>query len=125
MHLPLSTYRIQFNKDFTFEQLHNILDYLEALGVTTIYAAPILQAAPGSMHGYDVVDPHRISADIGTVDELKSLAEMLKEKKMGWLQDIVANHMAFDTDNERLMDVLERGSLSPFYYYFDVDLNHP
>lgn len=125
MHLPLSTYRLQFNKGFTFKQLADILDYLDALGITTVYAAPILQAAPESMHGYDVINPHCISADIGTVGELKSLSEALKRKRMGWLQDIVPNHMAFDTGNERLMDVLERGSLSPFYNYFDVDWNHP
>lgn len=125
MHLPLSTYRIQFNKDFTFKHFKNIIPYLDSLGITTIYAAPILQAAPGSMHGYDVTDPQAINPEIGTLEELTEISAMLKERSMGWLQDIVPNHMAFDRTNARLMDVLERGESSPYYRYFDIDWNHP
>jgi (1->4)-alpha-D-glucan 1-alpha-D-glucosylmutase len=124
MHLPFSTYRIQFNKDFTLEDLKKLLPYLDALGITTIYASPILQAVPGSMHGYDVTSPHQINSEIGTIETLTDIAGWLKKENMGWLQDIVPNHMAFDTHNDQLMDVLERGSLSPYYEYFDINWNH-
>ena len=124
MFIPSSTYRIQFNKDFTFDQFNNIIDYLHHLGISTIYAAPILKSTKGSVHGYDVTDPHTIDPEIGTLEELKEIAARLKKKGMTWLQDIVPNHMAFDPSNLRLMDVLERGQLSPYYNYFDIDWNH-
>jgi (1->4)-alpha-D-glucan 1-alpha-D-glucosylmutase len=125
MFIPSSTYRIQFNKDFTFDDFGNIIDYLHDLGISTVYAAPILKSTKGSVHGYDVTDPHTIDPEIGTLDELKEIAARLKKKGMTWLQDIVPNHMAFDPSNSRLMDVLERGPLSPYYTYFDIDWNHP
>jgi (1->4)-alpha-D-glucan 1-alpha-D-glucosylmutase len=125
MHIPSSTYRIQLHKDFTFKDVEDILDYLQQLGVSTIYAAPILSSTPGSMHGYDVIDPHTIDPEIGTLEEFKTLSKKLRKKGMFWLQDIVPNHMAFNTKNYRLMDVLERGDLSPYYNYFDIDWQHP
>ena len=106
MNIPASTYRVQFHKDFNFGHLRNILDYIQSLGITTMYAAPILKATPGSMHGYDVTDPHVINPEIGTLDEFKLLVKDIQERKMSWIQDIVPNHMAFHTDNFRLMDVL-------------------
>lgn len=124
MTIPASTYRIQLHKGFTFADLKNIIDYLERLGVHTIYAAPILKSTPASMHGYDVTDPHLINPEIGTLDELKEISKILKSKGMMWVQDIVPNHMAFSTGNTRLMDVLERGELSPYYNYFDINWNH-
>ena len=125
MHIPSSTYRIQLHRDFTFKDLDGIIDYLEALGVSTIYAAPIVQATPGSMHGYDAIDPHAINREIGTHEELKKLSLKLREKNMTWLQDIVPNHMAFNRLNFRLMDVLERADKSPFFQYFDIEWHHP
>jgi (1->4)-alpha-D-glucan 1-alpha-D-glucosylmutase len=68
MHIPASTYRVQLHKDFNFRDLENIIDYIFDLGITTIYAAPIVKATPGSMHGYDVIDPHVINPEIGTLD---------------------------------------------------------
>jgi (1->4)-alpha-D-glucan 1-alpha-D-glucosylmutase len=124
MHLPLSTYRIQFNKDFTFDAAKEIIDYLDTLGITTVYASPILQAAQGSMHGYDVTDTYEINREIGTVESLTEISALLKQRNMGWLQDIVPNHMAFDVTNSKLMDVLERGVLSPYYNFFDIDWKH-
>src|ERR1043165_4936382 len=108
MHIPTSTYRVQLHKDFTLSDLENIIDYLHALGITTIYAAPIVMAVPGSMHGYDVIDPHVINPEIGTLEQLMRISARLKEKNMSWLQDIVPNHMAFHPLNWRLMDVMER-----------------
>jgi (1->4)-alpha-D-glucan 1-alpha-D-glucosylmutase len=125
MNIPTSTYRLQFNKDFTFQDLLGIIDYLHALGISTIYASPILKSAVGSLHGYDVTDPHTIDPEIGTKEELTTIALKLKEKGMTWIQDIVPNHMAFDSSNFRLMDVLERGPASTFYTYFDIQWNHP
>lgn len=125
MKVPSSTYRIQLNKDFTFKQLGEIIDYLHTLGISTVYAAPILRSKAGSMHGYDVVDPHTIDPEVGQEEEFKALSSLLKEKQMSWLQDIVPNHMAFDVKNRRLMDVLERGHYSPYYNYFDINWNHP
>jgi (1->4)-alpha-D-glucan 1-alpha-D-glucosylmutase len=125
MQLPASTYRLQFHKGFNFQDLQSITDYLKTLGVSTIYAAPILKSTPGSMHGYDVIDPHVIDPEIGDIEQLKYLSDKLRELKIQWLQDIVPNHMAFSTKNQRLMDVLERGPASPYYNYFDINWNHP
>lgn len=124
MAIPSSTYRIQFHRDFRFRDLQRILDYLDTLGVNAVYASPVMQATPGSMHGYDVTDPHVINSELGNVDELRSVVRDLRKKDMLWLQDIVPNHMAFHTMNFRLMDVLERGDQSPYYRYFDIDWNH-
>jgi (1->4)-alpha-D-glucan 1-alpha-D-glucosylmutase len=125
MHIPSATYRIQLNKDFTFAQLQEIIDYLHQLGITTIYASPVTTASPGSTHGYDVSDPHSINPEIGTLSELKTIANKLAAKNMSWLQDIVPNHMAFTPSNQRLMDVLERDAHSPYYRFFDINLLHP
>lgn len=124
-HTPVATYRLQLHKQFTFRDIDNILEYLHQLGVSTIYASPVLGAVEGSTHGYDGTDPHQVSPAIGTLEEWRSLSDRLKELGMNWLQDIVPNHLAYDTDNLRLMDVLERGPLSPYYRYFDIDWEHP
>lgn len=124
MNIPASTYRVQLHKDFNFRHLEGVLDYIQALGITTIYAAPILRATPGSMHGYDITDPHVINPEIGTLEEFRSLVKKVQERKMSWIQDIVPNHMAFHTDNFRLMDVLERGKESEFANYFDIIWDH-
>lgn len=121
---PSSTYRIQFHAGFTFHHLEEILDYLHELGISTIYASPITTATRGSQHGYDVTDALILSPDIGTERELERLAGILKKKDMNWLQDIVPNHMAFDTANTWLYDVLERGRHSEFYPFFDIDTGH-
>jgi len=125
MRIPSSTYRVQLHKDFGLDKLEAIIDYLSELGITTIYASPITTAMPGSLHGYDVIDPHSINPEIGTIEQLKRISGKLKAKKMSWIQDIVPNHMAFSTYNLRLMDVLERGPSSEFFHYFDINWNHP
>ncbi|MEJ7829495.1 MAG: alpha-amylase family glycosyl hydrolase, partial [Segetibacter sp.] len=118
-----STYRIQFHKDFTFNDLEKVLPYLQKLGVSTIYASPIFEAVPGSLHGYDVVNPHRINPEIGTEDQLRDISKKLKEAGINWLQDIAPNHMAFHSANEWMMDVLEKGPQSLYAPYFDVAWN--
>ncbi len=124
MYLPSSTYRVQLNSSYTFSQLQSILDYLDKLGISTIYASPITTAIKGSTHGYDVCNPDAVNPEIGTEEELENIARTLSAKRMGWLQDIVPNHMAFITDNDRLMDVMERGASSPYHSYFDINWNH-
>ena len=124
MHVPSSTYRIQLHRDFTFKDLHHVISYLHSLGITTIYAAPVLQSAAGSIHGYDTINSDVINPEIGTLQELKIISGLLSERGMFWLQDIVPNHMAFHPGNKKLMDVLERGPASPYYNYFDIDWNH-
>lgn len=124
MYSPSSTYRIQLNDQFTFRDLEGIIDYLHQLGVSTIYASPITTAFKGSSHGYDVIDPLILSPEIGTEKELEKLASTLKEYGMNWLQDIVPNHMAYDSNNPWLYDVLERGKDSPYHSFFDIT-DHP
>jgi len=120
MYSPSSTYRIQLNDQFTFRDLEGIIDYLHQLGISTIYASPITTALKGSSHGYDVIDPLIINPEIGTEKELEKLASTLKEYGMTWLQDIVPNHMAYDSNNPWLYDVLERGKNSPYHSFFDI-----
>ena len=120
MYNPVSTYRVQFNCEFIFSDLSNIIPYLKNLGVKTIYASPIFKAVPGSMHGYDVVNPYILNPEIGTEDQFRSLVKELHDNGMGWIQDIVPNHMAFHHDNVWLMDVLEKGSMSVYASFFDI-----
>ena len=122
---PVSTYRIQFNKDFTLGDLENILPYLDKLGIKTIYASPIFEATPGSTHGYDGTDPNRINPEIGTEDQLIRISNHLRQKNMYWLQDIVPNHLAFHENNKWLMDVLGKGESSEYASYFDIIWDHP
>ncbi len=119
MNHPANTYRIQFNKHFTFADFRRVKEYFKQLGVDTIYASPIFEAVPGSVHGYDVTDPLKINPEIGDEKSLHQLSAWLKEENMHWLQDIVPNHMAFHPKNKWLMDVLEKGSRSLYQIYFD------
>lgn len=120
---PISTYRIQFHKEFSFEQFEQIIPYLKKLGVNTIYASPIFQSTPGSTHGYDGLNPHLVNPEIGTEEDLKRISTELQGSNIQWLQDIVPNHMAFDHRNPWLMDVLEKGPESEFASFFDSSLS--
>ncbi|QIA09077.1 malto-oligosyltrehalose synthase [Draconibacterium halophilum] len=122
---PVSTYRLQFNKDFTLKDAEQIIPYLHKLGIKTIYASPVFQAVRGSSHGYDVTDPLQLNPEIGTVSDLSSLIKKVGKYNMGWLQDIVPNHMAFSVENPWIYDVLEKGKNSEFYPFFDILENHP
>jgi malto-oligosyltrehalose synthase len=125
MHNPVATYRIQFNKDFTFRHLKAIIPYLTQLGINTLYASPIFEAVPGSTHGYDVVNPLQINPEIGTMAELESISKLLKKANISWLQDIVPNHMAYHQNNAWLMDVLEKGKRSAYVDIFDISWSAP
>src|SRR5690349_14919426 len=104
MLIPSCTYRIQFSPNFTFRHLAGIADYLEQLGVTSIYSSPILQPTYGSEHGYDGIDTTKLNPQLGTEAELEELSTLLKSKGIGWIQDIVPNHLAFNTSNVWLRD---------------------
>ncbi|WP_346289911.1 malto-oligosyltrehalose synthase [Sphaerothrix gracilis] len=125
MRIPTATYRLQFCPDFTFADAQGIVPYLKELGISDIYASPIFKARAGSPHGYDVVDPTRLNPDLGAETDFEALIEALHEQQMGWVQDIVPNHMAYDSQNHFLMDVLEHGSQSEYFRYFDIDWEHP
>ncbi|WP_367867289.1 malto-oligosyltrehalose synthase [Pedobacter sp. WC2423] len=117
---PISTYRIQFHAGFTLNDFRKMIPYLHQLGVKTIYASPIFTAVPGSMHGYDGLNPIQINPEIGSLAELKLIAKELAALKMGWIQDIVPNHMAYDPRNPWLMDVLKKGEKSKYRNHFDI-----
>lgn len=122
---PVSTYRLQFNRDFTLKDAEEILPYLHRLGVKTIYASPIFQAVRGSSHGYDVTNPLKLNPEIGNEAGLTNLIEKAHSFGMGWLQDIVPNHQAFSVENPWIYDVLEKGEQSQYYHYFDILKDHP
>jgi (1->4)-alpha-D-glucan 1-alpha-D-glucosylmutase len=123
--IPGATYRLQFNEQFRFEHAEAIVPYLDALGVTDVYASPVLTARGGSTHGYDVTDPTRVDERLGGRAGLESLSKALRERGMGLLLDIVPNHMAMSNENPWWMDVLEHGRASRFAGFFDIDWDAP
>ncbi len=125
MNMPTATYRLQFNPAFGFEAAQAVIAYLAGLGISDLYASPIFKAVKGSTHGYDVVDPNQLNPELGGLSDLEGLAAELKAHHMGWIQDIVPNHMAMDSDNWLLMDILENGSSSRYFQFFDVDWDYP
>lgn len=121
MRVPVSTYRVQFSGDFRFTDALKIVDYLEGLGITDLYASPILKARAGSTHGYDVTDPTQLNPEIGTPEEFDALCLALQERGMGLLLDIVPNHMAASLENPWWFDLLEKGEASAYAEFFDVN----
>ncbi len=125
MDIPVSTYRFQFSPSFTFSEAARAVPYLARLGVSHVYASPVFAAREGSSHGYDVVDPLAINSEIGSREQMLELARELKARGIGWVQDIVPNHMAFSSANRMLGDVLERREHSPYFNFFDIEWDHP
>ncbi len=123
--IPVTCYRLQFNRNFAFVDATDILDYLARLGVTTIYSSPILQSRMGSEHGYDVTDPTRIDSELGGEQQFELFQAELRQRGMSLLLDIVPNHMAARPENPWWMDVLENGPGSVYASYFDVDWHPP
>lgn len=120
----LSTYRLQMRGDcFTFADAEQLLDYLDELGISHLYLSPILTAAEGSTHGYDVTDPTTVSAALGGPDGLAALSSAARARGMGLIVDIVPNHVGVDDpeQNQWWSDVLRNGRKSPFASYFDID----
>ena len=123
--IPVSTYRLQFNARFRFDDAREIVKYLSALGIDYVYASPIFKARTGSTHGYDIVDPNQFNPELGSSEEFDALVAGLQERGMGWLQDIVPNHMAVSYDNHMFVDVMENGAGSEYYNFFDIIWDHP
>ena len=125
LRIPTSTYRLQLNQHFTFREATHILPYLRELGISDCYTSSYLQSAPGSMHGYDVVDPTRINAELGSPDDYQTFVQSLANQHMGHILDIVPNHMNITGAwNPWWQDVLENGPSSRYADFFDIDW-HP
>lgn len=116
-----ATLRLQFHAGFTLDDAVPLVQYFARLGISHIYASPLLTARPGSMHGYDVVDPTRINPELGGEPALQRLVAALRAQRMGLILDIVSNHMAVGGDaNPWWLDVLEWGVASPYAEFFDI-----
>src|ERR1043166_5065343 len=119
---PISTYRLQFNAGFRFENARRLVGYLHALGVSHIYSSPILKARAGSIHGYDITDHNQVNPEIGSYEELQDLVRELKNYGMGQVLDFVPNHMGIGPGtNPWWRDVLANGRASDFADFFDLD----
>src|SRR6267378_1557333 len=121
--MPRATMRLQFHKGFTFADAEKLVPYFARLGISHVYASPITTARPGSLHGYDVIDPTRVNPELGGEAQLKSLVAALRAAALGLIVDIVPNHMAAGTGNAWWFDVLKHGQASRYAPYFDIDWN--
>jgi (1->4)-alpha-D-glucan 1-alpha-D-glucosylmutase len=120
--VPNATYRLQFNRDCTLVQAGALVSYLCDLGVSHIYASPLLKAVPGSRHGYDICDFQELNPELGTSSDFAKLHHELARHQMGLVLDVVPNHMGIDGPANRWWwDVLTHGSGSHFAGYFDID----
>jgi (1->4)-alpha-D-glucan 1-alpha-D-glucosylmutase len=119
--VPVATYRLQFNRKFQFKDANKLAPYLHRLGISDLYASPVLKARQGSLHGYDVVDPSGLNPELGSEADFEALTRKIKRYGMGLLLDIVPNHMAAGPENPWWQDVQEKGSESPYASYFDTD----
>ncbi|MGI8759509.1 MAG: malto-oligosyltrehalose synthase [Acidimicrobiales bacterium] len=125
MPAPLATYRLQLQPGFGFDDAAAVAPYLAALGITHVYTSPVLQAVPGSTHGYDVVDHSRVNDELGGEAAHRRFCSALAAAGLGQVLDIVPNHMAITTGNAWWADVLENGPSSRWAAYFDVDWEGP
>ena len=120
--IPTCTYRLQFNRWFTFSRARDIVPYLDALGISDVYASPYFQASPESLHGYDIADHNRLNAAIGSREDYDAWIAELHAHSMGQVLDFVPNHVGVaDARNEWWMDVLENGPSSIYARFFDID----
>lgn len=121
VYVPSAVYRFQFNREFTFKRAAALVPYLKSLGIDAVYCSPFLQAVPGSMHGYDVADPTRLNAEVGTLEDYRDLCRVLKQHGLGQIADVVPNHMGISGNNNKWWtDVLENGHSSVYASYFDI-----
>ncbi|MDB5955903.1 malto-oligosyltrehalose synthase [Ramlibacter sp.] len=120
--VPCGTYRVQFHKDFTFEQVTQVVPYLKALGVSHLYSSPYLRARPGSTHGYDIVDHGQLNPEVGDEQAHARMCQALRRSGMGQILDVVPNHMGvLEADNAWWLDVLEHGRASSHAETFDIE----
>ena len=119
---PSATYRLQLQPEFPFSAAEDAVPYLASLGVSHLHLSPVLEAVPGSRHGYDVVDHSRVRAELGGEEGLRRLARTARGHGLGLVLDIVPNHMAADPRHNRaLREVLREGPASPYARWFDID----
>jgi (1->4)-alpha-D-glucan 1-alpha-D-glucosylmutase len=122
MSAPRATYRLQFHKDFGFDDAAAIIPYLTRLGVSHVYASPYLKARPGSTHGYDIVDHARLNPELGGAEAFGRMVAALKQHGLKQILDFVPNHMGVGgADNPLWLDVLEWGVDSDYAGWFDID----
>ncbi len=121
LRFPSATYRLQFNRDFGFNEAARLVPYLQSLGIGDLYASPLLKARTGSEHGYDVTDPTQLNPELGSIRDFEDLAAELGRRGMGLLLDIVPNHMAATPENPWWWDVLEHGRHSRYASVFQID----
>jgi len=119
--IPTATYRLQLHKEFNFDDAAATAEYLHELGVSHVYSSPYLQAAPGSTHGYDVVDHSRVNQELGGAEAHERFCNRLGEVGLGQVLDIVPNHMSLGKENRYWWDVLENGASSRYASFFDID----
>jgi (1->4)-alpha-D-glucan 1-alpha-D-glucosylmutase len=119
--IPTSTYRLQLCKEFDFEAAAAAAEYLQALGVSEVYCSPYLQAAPGSAHGYDVVDHRTVNEELGGSAAHEAWSAQLQRLGLGQILDIVPNHMSLCEQNRYWWDVLENGASSRYASFFDIN----
>lgn len=120
--VPRATYRLQFNRQFTLADARSLVPYLHDLGVSHVYASPLLKASPGSAHGYDICDFQELNPELGTPDDFAKLHEDLARHQIGLILDVVPNHMGISGPGNRWWrDMLTFGSASPFARCFDID----
>ena len=117
---PTSMYRLQFNRSFPLSEIGGLISYLKKLGVSHIYSSPILESVKGSNHGYNVVNFEQINPELGSEEEFVQMSELVHRNEMGWIQDIVPNHMAISSQNVYLQDIFRNGPKSHYYNLFDV-----
>ena len=120
-----ATYRLQVHKGFSLAQAREIVPYLARLGISHAYTSPILAARPGSTHGYDVADPTRVNPELGGDEARLALVRALREHGMGFVLDIVPNHMGTGPANPMWEDVLAHGRGSRYAKWFDIDWEDP
>ncbi len=123
--IPAATYRLQFHHGFGFSQAWSLIVNLHELGISDIYASPLLKARKGSLHGYSVTNPLELNPEIGSRKSFENLVRKLKSRNMGLILDIVPNHMAISADNPWWLDVLESGPGSPYAVFFDINWQPP
>ncbi|QTE01695.1 malto-oligosyltrehalose synthase [Streptomyces cyanogenus] len=120
--VPTATYRLQLQPAFPFAAAEAAVPYLASLGVSHLHLSPVLEAVPGSAHGYDVVDHARVREELGGEEGLRALARTAREHGLGLVVDIVPNHMAVSPRHNRaLWEVLREGPGSPYARWFDID----
>ena len=122
--IPTATYRLQFNRHFTFADAARLVPYLRDLGISHVYASSYLKARPGSAHGYDIIDHNALNPEIGTWADFERYCDALRDAGMGQILDFIPNHIGIGyADNRLWLDVLEWGAASPFAAFFDINWN--